>query len=498
MTNEFQSNDFQIVQASWQTDKSTLSNLRRIVFILEQGVPQEEEWDGQDETAHHWLAKDANEEAIGTARLLPSGQIGRMAVVPAFRNRGVGAALLHAAVKHAEHLGFNSVFLNAQTHALGFYQGGGFTVIGDEFMEAGIAHYRMTRSLVPTDIPKGRGAEPTESASITLRSFDLIESDRSADSEISFEGEELVLLQAQQLSTSLQTSGAENVELYWQAKSLSGELMGVIQMDLKGRISRLAVLPEHLDLGVGCALLDAAVARATRFGLTQVHLNGLVNQTPFWIQCGFTASGTLLPAKVLEHQTFSKSLNIESEFARGLAPSGRSGQPYDLDKPALRLGKDSVLLLLRREAEFRHVLLEMCKQARRTIRIWSPVLDHRLFDANELRDIISALARRNRYTRVEMLLYDSHRVVKNGHALLDISRKLSSSISLKIVDPELRQLNCEFVLVDNTGMIYRQDVERYEGIANFRDITENNRLGRQFKAAWESGLQDPDLRQLTL
>jgi hypothetical protein len=89
-------------------------------------------------------------------------------------------------------------------------------------------------------------------------------------------------------------------------------------------------------------------------------------------------------------------------------------------------------------------------------------------------------------------------VVKNGHALLDISRKLSSSISLKIVDPELRQLNCEFVLVDNTGLIYRQDVERYEGIANFRDITENNRLGRQFNAAWESGLQDPDLRQLTL
>jgi len=498
MTNEFQSNDFQIVQASWQTDKSTLSNLRRIVFILEQGVPQEEEWDGQDETAHHWLAKDANEEAIGTARLLPSGQIGRMAVVPAFRNRGVGAALLHAAVKHAEHLGFNSVFLNAQTHALGFYQGAGFTVIGDEFMEAGIAHYHMTRSLAPFDRPKGRAAEPNESANITLRSFDLIESDRSADSEISFQGEELVLIQAQLLSTKLQSSGLENVELHWQAKSLSGEIIGVVQMDLKGRISRLAVLSAHLDRGVGRALLDAAVARATRFGLTQVHLNGLVNQAPFWAHCGFTASETSLPAKGLQHQIFSKSLAIESEFARGLASSGGSGQPYDLDKPAHRLGKDSGLLLLRREAEFRHVLLEMCKQARRSIQIWSPTLDHRLFDANELRDLISALARRNRYTRVEMLLYDSHRVVKNGHALLDISRKLSSSISLKIVDPELRQLNCEFVLVDNTGLIYRQDVERYEGIANFRDITENNRLGRQFNAAWESGLQDPDLRQLTL
>ena len=126
------------------------------------------------------------------------------------------------------------------------------------------------------------------------------------------------------------------------------------------------------------------------------------------------------------------------------------------------------------------------------------MLDHKLFDSEELREICSTLARRNKYTCIEILLYDSHRVVKHGHALLEISRKLSSSIGIKIVHPELRAANHEFVLVDDAGVIYRQDHEEYEGYANFRDISENNRLGRQFRASWERGLQDPNLRVLKI
>jgi hypothetical protein len=75
---------------------------------------------------------------------------------------------------------------------------------------------------------------------------------------------------------------------------------------------------------------------------------------------------------------------------------------------------------------------------------------------------------------------------------------LSSSISMKVVHPDLRQLNHEYILVDGEGIIQRQDFEVYEGSANFRDITENNRLGRQFRSRWESGLFDPNLRQLKI
>jgi predicted GNAT family N-acyltransferase len=100
MSNDLQLNRCQITHVDWRAAQNTLSNLRRQVFIIEQGVPQEEEWDGQDETAQHWLATDAAGIAIGTARLLPSGQIGRMAVLSDYRGTGIGATLLAAAVNH--------------------------------------------------------------------------------------------------------------------------------------------------------------------------------------------------------------------------------------------------------------------------------------------------------------------------------------------------------------------------------------------------------------
>lgn len=108
------------------------------------------------------------------------------------------------------------------------------------------------------------------------------------------------------------------------------------------------------------------------------------------------------------------------------------------------------------------------------------------------------LARRNKNTFIEILLYDSHKVVKNSHAILEIIRKLPSSISFKIVHPKLRQQNHEFFIVDGCGLVCRLDHEVYEGYANFRDVTEANRLSLQFLRAWESGMHDPNLRALRI
>ncbi|MEX2489426.1 MAG: GNAT family N-acetyltransferase, partial [Pseudomonadales bacterium] len=113
---------FNVREANWQADRNTLSNIRRLVFIVEQQVPREEEWDGRDESAWHWLATDQEDRPVGTARLLPDGQIGRMAVLREYRGHGVGKAMLEQAVQKAGHLGMESVFLNAQTHALAFYE----------------------------------------------------------------------------------------------------------------------------------------------------------------------------------------------------------------------------------------------------------------------------------------------------------------------------------------------------------------------------------------
>ena len=139
--------DLFIREADWLTDGKELSKIRHLVFIVEQEVPREEEWDGRDKGSWHWLASNALHLNIGTCRLLPDGQIGRMAVIKEYRGFGVGSGLLKAAVIKAGNLGFDKVYLHAQTHALEFYERRGFTKTGKEFLEAGIPHFYMTQDL---------------------------------------------------------------------------------------------------------------------------------------------------------------------------------------------------------------------------------------------------------------------------------------------------------------------------------------------------------------
>jgi len=123
--------------------------VRERVFVGEQGVPRELEWDDWDARSDHAMAFDGEGGAIGTARLLPDGHIGRMAVLTQWRGRGVGSALLDALLDLARTKGMLSVRLNAQTHAAGFYGRFGFAAAGAEFLEAGIPHVAMTLTLAP-------------------------------------------------------------------------------------------------------------------------------------------------------------------------------------------------------------------------------------------------------------------------------------------------------------------------------------------------------------
>ena len=137
-----------VAEVPWATHADALMAVRRTVFIEEQGVPEEEELDGEDDSSLHFLATDPQGTPIGTARLLPSGQIGRMAVLPAWRRRNVGARLLAAAIDDARRRNL-TVFLHAQVDALGFYERNGFKASGEMFLEAGIAHRKMTLGTEP-------------------------------------------------------------------------------------------------------------------------------------------------------------------------------------------------------------------------------------------------------------------------------------------------------------------------------------------------------------
>jgi predicted GNAT family N-acyltransferase len=136
---------FSVRRADWDLDVEKIRGVRETVFVVEQNVPIELEWDGVDADCVHVLAESSAGVPIGTGRLLPDGHIGRMAVLPAWRGQGVGAKLLLALVALAAERGRQEVVLNAQTHALGFYELYGFVAEGGDFLDAGIAHRRMRR-----------------------------------------------------------------------------------------------------------------------------------------------------------------------------------------------------------------------------------------------------------------------------------------------------------------------------------------------------------------
>ena len=137
-----------IRRVSWSDAGAELREIRVAVFVREQHVPGELEWDGMDESCLHVLAETAAGEAVGTARLLRDAHIGRMAVLPAWRKRGVGGMLLVELMVAARERRQDAVELSAQTHAIGFYQRFGFEVFGGEYMDAGIPHRMMRCSVV--------------------------------------------------------------------------------------------------------------------------------------------------------------------------------------------------------------------------------------------------------------------------------------------------------------------------------------------------------------
>jgi len=134
---------YRIRAADWERDRHALRDVRQAVFVEEQGVAESEEWDGLDLQARHWVAETTTGEVIATARVLPTGQIGRMAVRASFRAQGVGRALLREVLRVLAVEGRRVPFLNAQIQVIGFYQRFGFEAVGHEFEDAGIPHRRM-------------------------------------------------------------------------------------------------------------------------------------------------------------------------------------------------------------------------------------------------------------------------------------------------------------------------------------------------------------------
>ena len=141
----------QVRTGSWEQLGREAATIRTEVFVNEQRIPKDLEWDAEDAVALHAVASNRLGQAVATGRLLPSAdgvaKIGRMAVQRVLRGCGLGEQVLNALMAAARERGDREIVLHAQRSAEGFYAGLGFRARGEPFEEAGIGHIEMTRAL---------------------------------------------------------------------------------------------------------------------------------------------------------------------------------------------------------------------------------------------------------------------------------------------------------------------------------------------------------------
>lgn len=135
----------------WQTLGHLATQVRTEVFVDEQGISHEDEWDAADATAVHVVVSHCTKTPLATARLLTAspgvGKIGRMATKRVWRGRGIGRQVLEVLCAKAKARGDQEVVVHAQQSAIAFYEKSGFVARGEPFDEVGIAHLKMFKSL---------------------------------------------------------------------------------------------------------------------------------------------------------------------------------------------------------------------------------------------------------------------------------------------------------------------------------------------------------------
>lgn len=137
---------YKIITGGWEQLEKDAKLIREKVFIQEQGIAPEDEWDDLDATVLHFIVYD-REQPIATARLLPQHSVGRVAVLLPYRKQGVGKILMQHIIDYARQQNLPYLKLSAQTYVTAFYEALGFVGQGEEYLDCGIPHIDMTLEL---------------------------------------------------------------------------------------------------------------------------------------------------------------------------------------------------------------------------------------------------------------------------------------------------------------------------------------------------------------
>ena len=164
----------------------------------------------------------------------------------------------------------------------------------------------------------------------------------------------------------------------------------------------------------------------------------------------------------------------------------------------LVVGESTGTILLESAADFRMAINHMTQQAVRSVKIFTQELDHELYDQVEFIKIASAICRQRRNCNITILLKNADKCARLGHRLVELQKRVPSSIEIRSVPQEYDQMNDEFLIVDDIGMVKRFALGYMRGHCEFRSIPDAVKNARLFNEIWERSSPCQELRRLSL
>lgn len=169
-----------------------------------------------------------------------------------------------------------------------------------------------------------------------------------------------------------------------------------------------------------------------------------------------------------------------------------------LGRDERRLGVNSQEFTVAGRDEVRSVAHLLSGQAQHSLLLYTEDLEPAIYDQQPFLDAVSRLARSHGQARIRILIADSRLSVQQGHRLIELSRRLSSTIRLRRPAPEYSDFRETFLIADDSGYLHRLHAGRYEGTGNFHDPARVAELRQYFLEVWERSEPDEEIRRLYL
>lgn len=253
---------------------------------------------------------------------------------------------------------------------------------------------------------------------------------------------------------------------------IGGDAVGCGRLLPDGRIGRLAVLAKYRARRLGSALLQELVSLAMRQGLREVYLHAQTDAAAFYERAGFLRRGPAFEEAGIAHIDMHLELDYR-DWDQSLTGVSYP-QPFD------------------------QLAVAQARLARREIRILSPRLDPRVFDQNDLADALRLLLRHTRMSRVQILVQDARAITQRGHGLLQLARRLPSSVEMRRLAEHADWRGDTLMLRDRDSLLALPASETDPGFYRPNDRARcETALGR-FDELWRAGVADPEFRSLAL